>query len=250
MFCMGKLYTPKVLLYNSLMTVRINKFLAEAGVGSRRQNEQAIRAGRVTVNGRQAELGEFIDPNADVIVYDSKKVVAQTKLIYIALNKPVGIISSVKDERGRKTVLDLVKTKERIYPVGRLDYNSSGLILLTNDGDLVLKLTHPRFHLPKKYLVEVDRPILDDDLKKLETGILLDSKTTLPTKTHRLTKVKFEITLYQGLKRQIRLMCRSLGYEVLYLHRTDIGPLNIGDLKSGQYRHLTVKEIASLKKCQ
>jgi len=231
------------------MKIIINKFLAEAGVGSRRQNEQAIRAGRVTVNGRQAELGEFIDPKTDVIVYDGKRVATQPKLIYIMLNKPVGIISSVKDEWGRKTVLDLVKTKERIYPVGRLDYNSSGLILLTNDGDLVLKLTHPRYHLPKKYLVEVGRPILDDDLKKLENGILLDGKTTLPTRTRRISKTKFEITLYQGLKRQIRLMCKSLGYEVLQLHRTDIGPLNIGDLKSGQHRHLTVKEIASLKKC-
>ena len=246
---MGKLYSPKVLLYNFLMEVRINKFLAEAGIGSRRQNEQAIRDGKVTVNGRRAELGEFIDPNADVVIYDGKRVATQPKLIYIMLNKPVGIISSVKDERGRKTVLDLVKTKERIYPVGRLDYNSSGLILLTNDGDLVLKLTHPRYHLPKKYLVEVDRPILDDNLKKLEAGILLDGKMTLPAKTRRFTKTKFEITLHQGLKRQIRLMCKSLGYEALHLHRTDIGPLNIGNLKSGQYRHLTVKEIASLKKC-
>ncbi len=231
------------------MAIRINKFLAKSGVGSRRKNEQAIRDGRVTVNGRQAKLGEFIDPKTDIIVYNGQRVAAQSKLLYIMLNKPVGIISSVKDERGRKTVLDLVKTKERIYPVGRLDYNSSGLILLTNDGNLVLKLTHPRYHLPKKYLVEVDRPISDNDLKRLEGGILLDDTTTLPARTHRLAKNRFEITLYQGLKRQIRLMCKSLGYQVLQLHRTDIGPLNIGNLKSGQYRHLTTMEIASLKKC-
>ncbi len=236
-------------LYNSLMTVRINKFLAEAGVGSRRQNEQAIRLGKVSVNGRPAKLGELIDPKRDVIMLDGKKVVSNHNLVYIMLNKPVGVISSVRDERGRKTVLDLVKIGQRIYPVGRLDYNSSGLILLTNDGDMVLKLTHPRYHLPKKYLVEVKPVLQQSHIDALTKGIKLEVSTTLPAEVVRLGKTKFQITLYQGLKRQIREMCKALGLTVVTLHRTDIGPLNIGDLKPGQHRYLTNKEIASLKRC-
>ncbi len=231
------------------MKIRINKFLAEAGVGARRQNEQAIRDGKVTVNGRRAELGEFIDPKTDVIMYGDKKVVQSHNLVYIMLNKPVGVISSARDEHGRKTVLDLVKVKQRVYPVGRLDYNSSGLILLTNDGDLVLKLTHPRYHLPKKYFVEVKPALQQNHLDAMAKGMRIDGANTLPAEVVRLGKTKFQITLYQGLKRQIREMCGVLGLTVVTLHRTDIGPLNIGDLKTGQYRFLTNKEIASLKKC-
>lgn len=231
------------------MEIRINKFLADSGVGSRRQNEQDIRDGKVTVNGRRAELGEFIDPKTDVIFYGDKKVVPQHNLVYIMLNKPVGVISSVRDEHGRKTVLDLVKVKQRVYPVGRLDYNSSGLILLTNDGDLVLKLTHPRYHLPKKYFVEIKPVLQQSHIDAMTKGMRIDGANTLPTEVVRLGKSKFQITLYQGLKRQIREMCGILGLTVVTLHRTDIGPLNIGNLKTGEYRFLTNKEIASLKKC-
>lgn len=229
------------------MTIRINKFLAESGVGSRRQNEQDIRDGKVTVNGRPAELGEFIDPKTDVVMLGDKRVAQNHNLVYIMLNKPVGIISSVRDEHGRKTVLDLVKVKQRIYPVGRLDYNSSGLILLTNDGDLVLKLTHPRYHLPKKYFVEIKPQLQQNHIDAMEKGMRIEGANTLPTEIVRLGKTKFQITLYQGLKRQIREMCGVLGLMVVTIHRTDIGPLNIGDLKTGQYRFLTNKEIASLK---
>lgn len=231
------------------MKIRINKYLADSGVGSRRQNEQDIRNGEVTINGRRAELGEFIEPKTDVILLGGKKVTPLHNLVYIMLNKPVGVISSVRDEHGRKTVLDLVKVKQRVYPVGRLDYNSSGLILLTNDGELVLKLTHPRYHLPKKYFVEVKPVVQQNHLETMAKGMRIEGANTLPAEVIRLGKSKFQITLYQGLKRQIREMCGVLGLTVVTLHRTDIGPLNIGDLKSGDYRFLTNKEIASLKKC-
>lgn len=228
--------------------IRINKFLAESGIGSRRQNEQNIRNGFVTINGRVATLGEFMDPRNDEVKVHGRLVKISHNLIYIALNKPVGVISSVRDEKGRKTVLDLVKVNQRIYPIGRLDFNSSGLILLTNDGDLVLKLTHPRYHLPKKYIVEVKENVQQEQLEKLEKGVRLEGKTTLPTEVKRISKNKFEIVLYQGLKRQIREMCKALGLNVVTLHRTDIGPLNIGTLKLGEFRYLTNKEIATLKK--
>jgi len=231
------------------MEVRINKYLAESGAGPRRQNEQDIRDGLVTINERVAKLGEFIDTKKDVIKVRGKVIKPNHNLIYLALNKPVGIISSVKDNLGRKTVLDLVNIKHRIYPVGRLDYNSSGLILLTNDGDLMLKLTHPRYHLPKKYFVEVKPALQQNHIDALEKGIRLEGQTTLPAEVTRLGKNKFQITLYQGLKRQIREMCGVLGLTVVTIHRTDIGPLNIGKLRTGEYRYLTNKEISQLKKC-
>lgn len=229
------------------MKIRINKFLANANIGSRRNNEQNIRDGKVTINGRLAGLGEFIDPDKDVIKVRDKRVDQNSKPVYFALNKPLGIISSVRDEHGRKTVLDIVRSKERIFPVGRLDYNSTGLIILTNDGDLMLKLTHPRYHLPKKYFVEVKESLMQSHLDALQNGIKLEEQTTMPAEVKRLGKNKFEITLYQGIKRQIREMCKALSLNVITIHRTDIGPLNIGSLQTGEYRNLTNKEVAALK---
>lgn len=229
--------------------IRINKYLANAGVGSRRNNEQDIRDGKVTINGRKALLGEFINPDKDIIKLGDKRVDQSAKPVYFALNKPLGIISSVRDEHGRKTVVDIVKSKERIYPIGRLDYNSTGLIILTNDGDLMLKLTHPRYHLPKKYFVEVKEAVQQNQIDAMQKGIRLEDQVTLPAEVKRLGKNKFEIVLYQGIKRQIREMCIALGLTVVTIHRTDIGPLNIGDLKSGAFRNLTNKEVALLKKC-
>jgi 23S rRNA pseudouridine2605 synthase len=228
--------------------MRINKYLANSGIGSRRNNEQDIRDGYVTVNGHLALLGEFVDSDKDDIRVSGKKVELQSHYVYYALNKPLGIISSVRDEHGRKTVIDIVKSKVRIFPVGRLDYNSSGLIILTNDGDLMLKLTHPRYHLPKKYLVEIKEPLIEAHIKLLQNGIVIDRQKTLPAEVVRFGKNKFEITLYQGIKRQIREMCAVLGLNVVSIHRTDIGPLNIGDLKMGAFRNLTNKEVKALKK--
>lgn len=231
------------------MQIRVNKYLANANIGSRRSNEQAIRDGKVTVNGRRAELGEFINTEKDVIRVNDRLIAQGSKSVYFMLNKPLGIISSVKDEHGRKTVVDIVKSKERIFPVGRLDYNSTGLIILTNDGDLMLKLTHPRYHLPKKYFVEVKESIQQNQIDAMIKGVKLEDQVTLPAEVKRLGKSKFEIVLYQGIKRQIREMCLALGLTVITIHRTDIGPLNIGDLKSGTFRNLTNKEVAVLKKC-
>jgi pseudouridine synthase len=229
------------------MQVRINKYLANAGVGSRRNNEQAIRDGKVTLNGRPAELGEFIDPAKAKIKFNGVLITHQPRLVYFMLNKPLGIISSVKDEHGRKTVVDIVKSKDRIFPVGRLDYNSTGLIILTNDGDLMLKLTHPRYHLPKKYFVEVKESLQQNQLDAMQKGVRLEDQVTLPAEVRRLGKNKFEIVLYQGIKRQIREMCITLGLTVVTIHRTDIGPLNIGELQPGAFRNLTSKEVAMLK---
>ena len=230
------------------MQIRINKYLANSGVGSRRNNEQDIRDGKVTINGRQAALGEFMDSAKDVVKLNNKIIGQSAKPVYFVLNKPLGIISSVKDEHGRKTVVDIVKCKERIFPVGRLDYNSTGLIILTNDGDLMLKLTHPRYHLPKKYFVEVKESLQQNQLDAMQKGVKLEDQVTLPAEVKRLGKNKFEIVLYQGIKRQIREMCIALGLTVVTIHRTDIGPLNIGDLKTGAFRNLTNKEVAMLKK--
>lgn len=231
---------------------RLHKALAQAGVASRRASEELIKQGRVAVNGQVVrELGTKVGPN-DVITVDGKPLKPQARKVYIMLNKPRGIVSTAADELGRPTVIDLVHADERVFPVGRLDADSEGLLLLTNDGDLANRLTHPRYGLEKEYHVLVDRDLSDGDIQQLSHGVLLDGKKTAPATVERLRRgpegVWFRFVIHEGRKRQIRRMVESLGREVLRLTRVRVGPLNLGSLPSGKFRRLTRDEVAALSR--
>ena len=229
--------------------MRLQKYLADIGVASRRKAEEMIAAGRVAVNGRVVGIGEKVAEGDDVFV-DGKIVKNKTNNVYILLNKPAGVISSVKDQFGRKTVVDLVGLGDlRLYPVGRLDYHSTGLILLTNDGDLAYKLTHPKHGLEKIYITRVAKPISEDDAKKFQTGLEIDGYKTRPAKIEIFGEYsqQAKITLNEGRNRQIRKMFEVLGNEVVSLRRISMGKIELGQLESGRYRHLTPSEVANLK---
>jgi len=215
--------------------MRLNKFLAKAGIASRRGADKLISNEMVSVDGKIAKLGDKVNGGEKILVRE-QEVKAKENKEYIMLYKPVGIISTASDERGRQKVIDLVKSKNRLFPVGRLDINSEGLILLTNDGDLALKLTHPKYHLEKEYEVVLDREIKNN---KIKLGI---------NKIIKIEKNKINIIMYEGKKRQIREMCWEAGLRVKTLKRIRIGNLKIGDLTPGESRHLTPQEISDLKR--
>jgi len=227
--------------------MRINKYLAMCDVGPRRQIEQILKKGEFRVNNQIAEVGQMIDENNDRITLYGQVLTPKRNFTYIILNKPAGIVTTMNDELGRDNIMTLIKTSDRVYPVGRLDKDSSGLIILTNDGDLALQLTHPKYHLPKVYLVKTLQNFNDRQITALSNGVEIYDTKTLPAKIDVLTKNKFEITLHQGMKRQIREMCRAVGLDVIILHRIAIGAIKIGDLKLGEYRELREKEIAQLR---
>lgn len=232
------------------MQIRINKYLSRCNVGSRRTIEQNLWNREFTVNEKVAIPGQIIDDEKDVVKHKGKILKPHDKYVYIALNKPKGYVSTLKDERGRETIMELLHdeyAQYRLYPVGRLDKDSTGLILITNDGDLALKLTHPRYHLPKVYEVTVDQNIKDWQIAKMEKGVEIGSVKTLPTKIKLLNQMSFQITLRQGLKRQIREMCKAVGLNVVSLNRISIGTLKLESLKIGQSRLLTQNEIHNLK---
>lgn len=219
--------------YNSVM-MRLNKFLSQAGMASRRGADRLIEQGLVTVNGKVAKLGEKVMGKEKILINNEAIKTIEGKE-YIMLYKPVGIVSTAADEQGRQKVVDLVKTKNRLYPVGRLDINSEGLIILTNDGDLALKLTHPKFHMEKEYEVTCDKNVTE---RRVNPGI---------NKITRANKNTMTIVMYEGKKRQIRNMCWEAGLRVKVLKRVRVGSLNLGDLLPGEYRDLTPKEITNLK---
>ena len=233
--------------------IRINKYLASLGITSRRKVDDLIDQKAITINNEIAKKGDRIDPDKDQIKINNKPITQlKEKLIYIILNKPQNILSSVTDNRHRKTVIDLVRIKERLYPVGRLDYNSTGLIILTNDGDLAYRITHPKYHLPKTYKVTVKQHPGQPQLDLLRTGVSLEDGITAPADvslfhTSRHNNI-LKITLYQGKNRQIRRMCAAVGLNLLKLHRIKIGPIEIGDLKEGEWRYLDSREVSKLKK--
>lgn len=236
-----------------MTTERLQKLMARAGLGSRRANEKIIRQGRVRVDGVVATLGDKADPAVDRITVDGEQLSFEKRL-YIMLYKPRGVLSSTEDEMedGRTTVTDLVPIDTHIYPVGRLDKPSEGLILLTNDGKLAHRLTHPRFEHEKIYEVSVEgRPKLAV-LELWRQGVLLDDKMTAPAGVEVLElgeeSTDLRITLREGRKRQIRRVAAMLGHPVQRLLRTHIGPLALGDLGPGEWRHLTEEELESLKK--
>ncbi len=232
----------------AMALVRLQKFLADAGCCSRRQGERWIASGRVTVNGAVVtQLGTCVDPTADRVMVDGKPVAARQSLVYILLHKPTGYISSCRHQN-EKIVLDLIETHERVYPVGRLDKDSEGLLLLTNDGRLHQRLSHPSFDHEKEYEVTVSRPIQERDLRVLADGVMLEGRRTRPATVTRLTARRFRMVLREGRNRQIRKMLGGLGHTVVRLKRVRMAGIRLGGLPKGTWRHLTDPEKERLFK--
>jgi pseudouridine synthase len=231
---------------------RLARYLARSGVASRRRAEAVIAAGRVAVNGVVVTTPAFdVDPERDRVTVDGRPVRPEPK-VYLMLNKPPGYVSTVSDPQGRPTVLDLVPRMGRLYPVGRLDAESEGLLLLTNDGELSLLLTHPRYHVPKTYRVWVAGVPTRAVLGRLARGVELEDGPTAPARVRMVRAGRggavLELTLYEGRKRQIRRMCAAVGHPVRRLVRVGLGPLSLGDLPSGRWRELTSGEVAALRR--
>lgn len=226
---------------------KLHKVLARVGYGSRRTCESIIAEGRVEVNGELAQIGVRVNPDLDEVKVDGVVIGIGPNLVYILLNKPAGYISSVSDPQGRQTVLDLVPLEERIFPVGRLDLESEGLLLLTNDGDLANLITHPSHGVEKEYLVHVDRAITDKVIARLRNGVALEDGMTAPAKVGRVSPDLIRITIHEGRNRQIRRMCEALGYRVIRLVRTRIGPIRDSNLRQGEWRRLTASEVVALR---
>lgn len=235
--------------------IRLQKFLAEAGVASRRKSEEIILQGRVDINGSIiTELGSKVK-DGDIVKVDGKIIKQEEKKVYVLLNKPVGYITTARDQFSRKTVLDLIDgVKERIYPVGRLDYDTSGLLLLSNDGDLAYKLTHPGREIDKVYQVKI-KGILDDRaIQAFKHGIRIDDYVTSPANVRTIEHTEkdsiIEVTIHEGKNRQVRRMCEEVGYTVLKLKRIAIGPLKLDGIEEGSWRYLTTEEIKKLKQAK
>ena len=234
--------------------IRLQKYMANAGVCSRRKAEEIIAEGRVSVNGKVVtEMGITVS-NEDGVIVDGKEIKLVEKYTYIMLNKPKGYITTAKDQFGRDSVLDLLKGVDaRVYPVGRLDRNTTGLLLLTDDGDLTQKLTHPSNEIEKTYKAKVEGVITYDKVEQLKDGVVIDGGfKTSKAKVKITEKDKFatvlEITIHEGKNRQVRKMCEAVGHTVIYLERISEGNLKLGDLKRGEWRHLTDFEVDELKK--
>ena len=234
--------------------IRLQKYLAEAGIASRRKCEEYITDGRIKVNGKIInELGTKVNPEKDEIYFDDKKIENKEELVYILLNKPIGYVTTAKDQFNRDTVMNLIKIKERVVPVGRLDMYTSGALLLSNDGNFVYKITHPKHEINKTYTVTLKGIVTREDIEKLEKGVDIGGYTTKPAKVKILkTDIeknisRLEITIHEGKNRQVRKMCEAIGKKVQALHRTKIGNISVKTLKIGQWRYLTKKEIEELK---
>jgi 23S rRNA pseudouridine2605 synthase len=230
--------------------IRLNKYLAQQGVASRRAVDTLIVGGKISVNGKIVqELGTKVDPEKDKILVAGKAVKATERLVYILLNKPEGYVASAqKTEQDKDIVLDLVKVPERIFPVGRLDKDSSGLLLLTNDGDLTLKLTHPRYESEKEYEVTVRGTVTPEIVRKLEKGVRLFGAPTNPMKVNLLGPNHMRLILTEGKNRQIRRICQKLEINVITLKRIRIKTLKLGELSVGHWRYLKPEEVEALKK--
>ncbi len=241
--------------------IRLSKFFTDCGIMSRRAAEEEIKAGKVSVNGKIAELGEKIDPENDTILYKGREIKQKTdSKVTVMLNKPRGIVCTSNDEKGRRSVTDLVRGVKdecgkpiRLYPIGRLDMDSDGLLLLTNDGELANKLTHPRHSIPKIYHVTLKGQFEPESLSVLGESVDLDGKRTMPVKVRFVRGDKestvAEFQLYEGRNRQIRRMCELHGVRILRLQRVAIGKLKLGDLADGKWRLLTKEETDYLKNC-
>ena len=232
--------------------MRLNKYLADCGVDSRRNCDEIIAQGRVKVNGKTiTRLGVDVDPENDSVSLDGRRLRQKRRDVYVMLHKPKGVVCTAKDDKGRKTVLDLVDLKARLFPVGRLDYDTEGLLLLTTDGQLAQTLTHPRHHIPKTYVARIFGELSEEEEKSLEKGVLLDGALTQPASVKVVEKddrtSRIEITIFEGRNRQVRRMLESVGKDVEFLKRVSVGELRLGGLSRGKYRFLTEKEINYLK---
>jgi 23S rRNA pseudouridine2605 synthase len=238
------------------MNVRLQKLLAEAGLGSRRKCEELIRAGRVTVDGRLAELGISVDPETQAVAVDGRPVSKERKEYWL-LNKPVGVLTAVTDPRGRPTVVELVPTTVRVFPVGRLDLDSTGVLLLTNDGELTARLLHPRYHVDKEYIVTVLGQVMGTTLGRLRRGVVLDDGPTSPADVRLVRSGRYKdgrmfsvlrVTIHEGRKRQVRRMLEAVGHRVVSLHRSRFDGLTDEGLALGQARPLSPPELEELQR--
>lgn len=231
--------------------IRLQKYLSMCAVASRRKSEELIEQGKVKVNGKVAQIGDKVSPKHDSVTVCGKKIAAGKKQYYIMLHKPRGFITTMDDEMGRKCVAELVRdVGARVYPVGRLDKDSEGLLLMTNDGEFANHMTHPSKHIPKTYRVTVRPDVSEEMLTSFATGMEIDGRITAPADAHIIEKqdnrVVLEIVLYEGRNRQIRKMCEALGLEVARLKRTSMGSLKLGMLHPGKWRELTEDEVHKL----
>ena len=234
-------------------SIRLQKFLANSGIASRRKCEEIILEGKVSVNGQIVkELGTKVKPTVDKVEYCGKPVSISNKFVYILLNKPIGYVTTAKDQFNRDSVLDLVKVKERIVPVGRLDMYTSGALILTNDGDFVYKVTHPKHEITKTYTVTVRGIIENEAVEKLKKGVEIEDYKTRPAKVKILKTdeekniSRLEITIHEGKNRQVRKMCEAVGSKVVALHRSKIGDIGVKDLKLGTWRYLKDFEVKKI----
>jgi 23S rRNA pseudouridine2605 synthase len=225
---------------------RLQKVLASTGWGSRRTCEDLIAEGRVTVNGEVAQLGRRVDPTVDLIEVDGAPVGVKPGLIYYLLNKPTGVVTTAKDTHGRKTVVDLVPSEPRVFPVGRLDVDTEGLLLMTNDGELAHRITHPSHGVEKEYLVHVRGRLTPGELRLLREGVELDDGVTSPADASQPSPGVIRLTIHEGRNRQVRRMCDAIGHPVLRLVRTRVGPITDRNLRPGDYRELSTGERRAL----
>jgi 23S rRNA pseudouridine2605 synthase len=226
--------------------VRLNAYLARAGVASRRKADDLIKAGRVRVNGQPGELNTFVQ-SRDVVEVDGERV-AKQQLGYVLLHKPPGVVTTASDTHGRPTVVDLVGHDSRVVPVGRLDVETTGALLLTNDGPLAHRLAHPRYEVEKVYEVETWKPVTDEVLAALAEGVELEDGPTAPARVRRLGPGRFELVLHEGRNRQVRRMAEAVGHRVRRLHRSVYAGLRVDGLEPGRWRELTKDELAQLRK--
>ncbi len=227
---------------------RLQKVLAQAGLGSRRHCEELIEDGVVTVNGNLATLGDKVDPATDRIEVDGVAIGTRPGLVYYLLNKPAGVVTSAGDPHGRHSVTDLVPAEPRVFPVGRLDQDTEGLLLLTNDGDLTHRLTHPSFGVDKEYVAEVEGRPSRGSLRLLRDGVELDDGVTAPAKASLVEPNVVRLTIHEGRNRQVRRMCEAIGHPVVRLVRTRIGPITDRRLAPGEWRALTTEEVRNLER--
>ncbi len=232
--------------------IRLNKYLATAGIASRRKADQMIQEGKVKINGKiVVDLGVKIDPDKDKIFFNEKQVVLLDELVYIVFNKPKDCITTARDERGRTTVMEYVRVKQRIFPIGRLDRNTSGVLLLTNDGEFANRLMHPKFEVKKAYKVNLDKALIREDADKLFHGIRLSDGMTKPARVHMLPGHKNKvigIVIHEGRNRQVHRMFEALGYKIEKLDRVCYGDITYEGLARGRWRYLTKAEVKTLMK--